>query len=185
MTVPTKSTSLQAYRLILYRRALHPELFPISGRRSIEHMAYNFEAWVMPGAHLLRFEHDGSCATELITPQEQGIPERGMVAAVPCAGERDHEEEFGDKVKFYSTIQTEQLPETLYAATYDELMEFANEQGAMVHTWNDEDNGRCASIVDIQRFRREVHVQTYHMLAQGGTVLRSQSLFEHKAPAKD
>lgn len=180
MSAPAKSTSLQAYRLILYRRALHPELFPIMGRRNITHMGYNFESWVMPGAHLHRFEFDGACATELITPQEQGIPERGMVAAVPCAGERDHEEDFGEKIKFYSTIQTEQLPETLYSATYDELMEFGQEQEAMIHAWKDDDGGRCASIVDIQRFRREVHVQTYHMIAQGGMVLRSQSLFEHK-----
>lgn len=182
MSAPAKSTNLQAYRLILYRRALHPELFPIVGRRNVDHMGYNFEAWVMPGAHLLRFEHEGACATELITSQEQGIPERGMIAAVPCAGERDHEQEFTDKVKFFSTVQTEQLPETLYTATYNELIEFGREQNAMIHEWNDDDGGKCASIVDIQRYRREVHAQAYHMLAQGGVVLRSQSLFEHKAP---
>ncbi len=180
MSAPAKSTSLQAYRLILYRRALHPELFPITGRRNIDHMGYNFESWIMPGAHLLRFEHEGSCATELVTSQEHGIPERGMLAAVPCAGERDHEQEFSDKVKFYSTVQTEQLTETLYTATYNELIEFGNEQGAMIHEYRDNDGGKCASIVDIQRYRREVHAQTYHLLAQGGVVLRSQSLFEHK-----
>jgi len=81
MSAPAKSTSLQAYRLILYRRALHPELFSLMGRRNIDHMAYNFESWIMPGAHLLRFEYEGVCATELITAQEQGIPERGMLAA--------------------------------------------------------------------------------------------------------
>ena len=180
MTAPAKSTSLQAYRLILYRRALHPELFRVKDRRWIQHADYEFEAWVMPGSHLMRLQYDGLCATELITDQEDGIPDRGIVAAVPCAGERDHEQPFGEKIKYVSTVQTEQLPETLYGDTYDELLSFGRENDALIHTWEDED-GRCASIVDIQRFRREVHAQSYHMLAQGGLVLRSQSIFEHVA----
>lgn len=80
-----------------------------------------------------------------------------------------------------STVQTEQLSEALYRATYDELVAFGHENEALMHEWTDEDGGRCASIVDTQRFRREVHAQTYHLIAQGGLVLRSQTIFEHKA----
>ena len=178
MSNPTKSTSLHAYRLILYRRALHPELFRIKGRRTIEHAGYDFEAWVMPGSHLMRFQDRGQCVTELITDLEESIPERGMVAALPCAGERDHEEDFGDALKFVSTVQTEQLPESLYKATYDELLEFGRETNALIHEWIDEDGGRCASILDIQRYRNEVHAQCYHLNAQGGLILRTQSIFE-------
>ncbi|XHC26154.1 hypothetical protein ABWH91_02050 [Phycisphaerales bacterium ac7] len=124
MTSPTKSSCLQAYRLLLYRRALHPELFPIKDRRTVTHMDYEFEGWIMPGAHLMRFVHQGVCATELITAADQNFPNRGLVTELPCAGERDHEEDFGDNVKYVSTVQTEQLPEALYRDTYDELTEF-------------------------------------------------------------
>jgi hypothetical protein len=48
----------------------------------------------------------------------------------------------------------------------------------MIHTWNDEEGGRCASILDLQRYRNEVHAQAYHLIALGGIVLRSQSIFE-------
>ncbi|MDX2114462.1 MAG: DUF2617 family protein [Planctomycetota bacterium] len=179
MNSPSKSSSLQAYRLILYRRALHPELFRVKSRRTLSHGEYQFEAWIMPGSHLLRFEYGGGCATELITDQEEGIPDRGVVAAIPCAGERDHEQAFGEKIKFVSTVQTETLPENLYNATYQELVAFGKEQDAMLHTWLDDDGGKCASIVDLQRYRREVHAQSYHLMAQGGLVLRTQSIFEH------
>ena len=181
MTSPTKSASLQAYRLIIYRRALHPELFQVKGRRHIEHLDYEYEAWVLPGGHLMRFQHGSTCATELITDMEDGIPDRGVVAVMPCAGERDHDQEFGDTVKYVSTVQTEQLQENLYRSTYDELMEFGRENEALIHEWLDEDGGRNASILDIQRFRREVHAQAYHLMSQGGLVLRSQSIFEHTA----
>jgi hypothetical protein len=180
MNPPTKSTSLQAYRMILYRRALHPELFRVKLRKTLDHAAYLFEAWLMPGSHLLRFEYDGGCATELITDQEEGIPDRGVVAAIPCAGERDHEQAFGEKIRLVSTVQTESLPESLYAATYKELVAFGKENDAMVHTWLDEDGGKCASILDLQRYRQEVHAQSYHLMAQGGLVLRTQTIFEHK-----
>ncbi len=178
MSNPTRSTSLQAYRLILYRRALHPELFRIKGRRTVEHAGYAFEAWVMPGSHLMRFEDKGNCVTELITDIEDSIPERGIVAALPCAGEREHEEDFEDSMKFVSTVQTEQLPESLYKATYDELVEFGKENDALIYEWLDDDGGRCASLIDLQRYRNEVHAQCYHLNAQGGLILRTQSIFE-------
>lgn len=178
MTLPSKSFSLQAYRLIVYRRALHPELFDVRGRQAISHDGYDFESWLMPGGHLMRFQHEGVCCTELITCQEDGIPDRGLVAAMPCAGERDHEETVGEKIKYLSTVQTELLPESLYRATYDELVAFGRENEALVHEWHDEDGGRCASILDLQRFRREVHAQAYHLTSSGGLVLRSQSIFE-------
>ncbi len=179
MSSPTKSSCLQAYRLLLFRRALHPELFPIKARTNLTHLAYAFEAWVMPGAHLMRFIHQGSCSTELITASEEPLPTRGMVTELPCAGERDHEEEFGETIKYLSTVQTEQLPETLYRDTFEELTEFGRENDALMHAWQDDDGGRCATILDVQRYRREVHAQSYHLIAHGGVVLRTQSIFEH------
>ncbi len=182
MNSATKTISLQAYRLLVYKRALHPELFPIKNRTTIAYGDYQFEGWIMPGAHLMRFVHEDACATELITADESTFPERGLVIELPCAGERDHEESFGDHLKYVSTVQTEQLPESLYRDTYNELTEFAEETSAITHAWQDEDGGRCASILDVQRFRREVHAQTYHLIAQGGIVLRTQAIFEHTTP---
>lgn len=176
-----KAPCLQDYRLLVYRRALHPELFQIRERSSIVHMAYDFEGWVMQGAHLMRFLHNGVCVTEIVTASDQAFPSRGQVADLPCAGERDYEEEFSDAVKYVSTIQTEQLPESLYRDTYQELITFANENDAKVHAWTDSEGGQCASILDVQRFRREIHAQTYHMLALGGIVIRTQAIFEHSA----
>lgn len=180
MSQPPKAEGLQAYKLILYRRAVHPELFQIKSRAAIQHAEYEFEAWVMPGAHVMRFAHNGVCATEIVTDQALSLNERGLVAEFPCAGERDHEQPFGDHVNVMSTVQTETLPENLYNATYRELVEFAESRDAARYLWTNDHGARCASIVDIQRLRREIHAQTYHLLATDGLVLRTQSIFEHK-----
>ena len=180
MSTPLKSASLQAYRLILYRRALHPELFSIKGRRIFSQGEYEFEAWIMAGQHVMRFQRDDISATELITSGDLQLPQRGLVSAIPCAGEKDHEHPVSDKLNYLTTVQTETLPENLYSATYKELVGFGKESDALIHLWDDQDGGPCASILDVQRFRREIHAQSYHLLAQGGLVLRTQSIFEHK-----
>ncbi len=179
--------NLQAYRLILYKRALHPELFNVKSRLALSHNAYEFEGWVMPGSHVMRFQFGGECAVELITDMEDGIPDRGIVTAVPCAGERDHDHSFGGKIKYCTTVQTEQLAESLYRASYQELTaesveaSKSKDRESVMHTWTDEDGGKCASIMIVERLRNYVHADAYHLIANGGVVLRSQTLFEAQA----
>ena len=176
-----KPVSVGTYQLLLYRRALHPELFNLKGRRSVRHNAFELEAWLMQGSHLLRFSFGGFSACELVTFQEDGLPTEGAVTTFPCAGEHDFEHRFTpERVKYMATVQTETLSENLYNATYMEMLEFARETEAMVHRWPDGDGGRCMSLVEIQRFAREVHVQAYHLIAHGGFVLRTQTIFEHR-----
>lgn len=177
MSISSKMTTLQTLQLLLYGRALHPELFELKARKVVRHGAYELEAWVLEGAHVVRFGFGKACYTELVTDREVGLPD-GPIEAFLCAGERDFDKRFtADGVNYMTSVQTEQLTENLYLATYDELNDFAREVEAVVHRWDD--GGPCLSMLDIQRYDQEVHVQAYHMSARGGVVLRTQSLFEH------
>ncbi len=180
MNVPVKPNSLQTYQTILYNRALHPEFFPLKGRRVIRHNGFEAELWSMSGSHLIRFEHGPLCACELVTDQESNLPDAGVVIAFLCAGERDYEHRFRkNKVTYMTSVQTETLAENLYAATMDEILDFARECEGLLHRWDD-DAGPCLTLLDSQVQGHEVHVQAYHMIAQGGIVLRTQSIFEHE-----
>lgn len=185
MSTQANPSILQSYQAILYSRAIHPELFQLRGRRVYSHGAYELEVWIMQGAHLLRYEHAGLCACELVTSQEESLPSADVVTAFPCAGERDYEHAFKrDKVKYITTVQTETLSDNLYASTFDELSAYAAERDAIAHQWNDE-FGPCISFVDVEKYNREVHAQGFHLIAHGGIVLRMQSIFEHAPKAKD
>lgn len=178
-TPAAPATSLQTYQSMLFSRSVHPELFDIRARKTIHHTDYGFEAWVLPGRHVLRFEHAGQCITELVTDQERGLPDVGVVEAFLCAGERELERRFDAAgIVFMTSAQTEQLGDNLYHATYEELDEMARDNRALAHRWTDE-RGPCMSIIDTQRFAREVHAQCYHLIAREGLVLRTQSIFEH------
>lgn len=179
MSMPVKANSLQSYQILLYSRALHPELFPLRARKVIRHGDYEFEVWAMEGAHLLRFEHKSLCACELLTGQEGKLPEAGLVTGFLAAGERDFEHRFSrDRVTYMHTVQTETLSENLYLATFDEMLDYARTSDTLIHPWED-DAGHCVSIIDIQRFNKEIHAQCYHLIAQGGVVIRTQTIFEH------
>lgn len=178
MDASAKSQGLQSYQVVLYSRALHPEFFQLRARRVVRHDGYEFEAWLMGGAHLLRFEHGPVCACELLTDQESALPEHGVVTAFLCAGERDFDHAFlNGRVNYITTVQTETLSENLYLATHDELAGFAREVDGVSHAWSDE-AGPCLSMLDIQRMNREIHVQAYHLIAREGAVIRTQTIFE-------
>lgn len=183
MNSPVRIPALQTYQLLLYRKALHPDLFAsrIKGRRKSGQGGYNLEAWIMPGAHLLRFDFDGFAACELMIDQEGNLPVDGAVTAFPVAGEHDFDHQFkSERVRYVTSVQTETLSENLYSATFDEMVEFSRDTNALTHRWSDDEESRSISLLDIQRLGKEVHAQSYHLLSQGGVVIRTQTIFEHQ-----
>lgn len=173
-----KPNSTLLYQVILYERALHPELFVLKKRKAFRDADYELESWLMNGSHLLRFEHRGLSACELVTDQERDLPDTGVVTAFQCVGEHDYEHRFkGEGVNYITTVQTETLSENQFLAAFDEYLGFAKENRALTHQWRDE-TGDCLSIVDVQPQNREVHAQAYHLVAGPRLVLRSQSIFE-------
>lgn len=181
MSFQSKVSSLQAYNMLLYRNALHPEFFGIEGRRRIEHCEYEFEAWIFRGGHALRFEHDGLCLTEIISDQTDQLPERGQLAVFPCAGEKDHECTVGDNVIYVTSMQTEVLTDHLYLGTYNEMLEHGREFDGLMSVWTEDHHSKPSlSLLDMQRFAEEVHIQSYHLRSDCGLVLRTQTIFKLK-----
>ena len=180
MSLASKTTTLAAYNMLIYRSALHPEFFRIEGRRRIEHGEYEFEIWVFRGGHALRFERGDLCVTELVTDQVDHLPERGLVASMPCAGEKDHEAEFSDRIGYMTSMQTEILSDHLYLSTYNEMIEHGREWDPLMSVWSDEPGKPNLSLVDMQRYRDQVHIQAYHHRSDCGLVLRTQSIFQVK-----
>lgn len=186
MTIPPKTNSLQSYTMLLYRKALHPEFFGIEGRKRIENLGLEAEAWIFKGGHSIRFQQDRLCLCEVVTDLPHSLPERGLCTNVACAGEHDHEEEVSDKLSFMTTVQTETLAEHLYLGTYKEMLVHGRENESLVVSWNDESTGKPnLSLVDLQRYRTEIHTQSWHLRSDCGLVLRTQSMFQLvDAPAK-
>ncbi len=176
-----RSAPAPALQIFLYRRPLHSELFQIKARRQLKHNAYELEAWVMPGGHVMRFRQGAFSCCELLIDHADRLPVDGAVTCLPCSGEQDFDHTFGpEKVRYLTSVQTETLSDSLYKTSYQELIELAKETDALCHTFTDELGRRHASILDVQRLGREVHAQSYHLVAQSGLIIRTQTIFEHR-----
>lgn len=164
------------------------------GRRVVRHEArgmYQLSLVILGAGHMLSFECPGASLHELVTPgvaNAVGVLASGAVASFPCPTEKDFEHRItvpGHSstagVRYLHSIQTEVLPEGLYHAALQEMQESGRESGALMRLWNDASptaEGRCLSMLDVQRYAGEVHVQSYHFLAATGFVLRMQTIFE-------
>jgi hypothetical protein len=170
--------------MLLYQTALHPEFFGIEGRRRIEHGPYELEAWIFPAGHAIRFETGETIISEILTEQPEKLPQRGHIDSFQCAGERDHEAEYGEqsgsRVLYMTSMQTETLSDHLYLSTYHELHAHGNAVAGLVVPWLDDASRPNLSVLETQRFNREVHVQSYHLRSDCGLVLRTQSIFQVK-----
>lgn len=180
MSAPVKPVNLMAYQMVLYSRALHPELFPLRTRRVVRGDGFELEAWAMDGGHMLRFERHSLCACEVLFDREDRMPEEGVISNFLVVGDRDFDHRFErEKVHYMTTVQSETLSENLYLATLEEMLAHSRSTAALLHLWND-GAGRCLSMIDIQIERHAVHAQCYHLIANGGAVIRTQTIFEHR-----
>ena len=178
MSLQSRTTTLQSYSMLVYRKALHPEFFGIEGRKHISTDGMDFEGWIFRGGHAARFQIDGHCVSEVVTDQTDSLPERGLVSSLPCAGEKDFEERFSKRLVYMTSMQTETLSDHLYMSTYKEMIEHARESDAIMSVWTDEKGKPNLSLLDVQRYRLEVHLQGYHLRSDCGLILRTQSLFQ-------
>lgn len=179
MSVSHKSNNTQIYRLMVYNRALHPELFKVRARRMFKHADYEVEAWVTAGGHMVRYQFNAASLTETVVEDGDHLPEVGLIHALPCMGEKEFELSSEEGVSYVTTVQTESLIDNLYMATLREMRDYAIESNSIFHEWNNDEGVLCLSMIDLQTFKDEFHIQSYHLLGNSGIVLRTQSIFEN------
>ena len=179
MTINSKSSIVQIPKLMLYKRPLHPELFSFKARRVDRHGDYEVENWLVNGGHVVRFILDGQSLVEAVLEGNDHLPESNLAHALPCLGEKEYEYEGEGKINYFTTLQTESLSENLYLATYREMKDFAREVGALAFE-QETPAGPNLFVLDVQKYKKEFHVQGYHLTANNGNVLRTQSVFEIK-----
>ncbi len=178
MSIGHKSFNAQLFRLMVYKRPLHPELLNLQVRRVFQHGDYEAECWLAPSGHVVRFQTDTDALTEVVIEKGDHLPEQGLIYALPCLGEKDFKLEDDGPLGYVTTIQTESLTDNLYLATFREMLDFARENDALHYEWKDKEGPSSLSVLDCQKFKKELHVQSYHMISASSMVLRTQSIFE-------
>ena len=179
MSNRTKQRRANGLTLHLYQRQLHPELFKIQASEQVSRRAYEADVWLVEGGHVINFVAGKTTVTEVITTIPLQLPDRGLIQTVPCRGEKYHETTIGSTVKYMISTQEEQLTQTLYDATRNEISAYAAKRELMTADLPPlGDNPGMLSVLDIERRSHELLVQSFHLSDDNCMVIKTQAIIE-------
>src|SRR5262249_8832995 len=179
MSNRTKQRRSGGLTLLLYQRTLHPELFKISATEQVSRRAYEADIWLVDGGHVISFTAGKNTLTEVIVMGNETMTDRGLMQTIPCRGEKYHEMTAGGNIRYMISTQEEQLTQTLYDATRQEIQQYALKRELMsAETPATQDTGASLSVLDIERRSHELLVQSFHLFDENQMVIKTQAIIE-------
>ena len=179
MSSRTKQRRHGGLTLLLYQRTLHPELFKILGTEQVSRRAYDADIWLVEGGHVITLTAGKNTLSEVIVTNHEPLTDRGLLQSIPCRGERYHEMTAGENIKYMISTQEEQLTQTLYEATKQEIREYALKRELMMaDTPATAERGGALGVLDIERRSHELLVQSFHLFDEAQLVVKTQGIFE-------
>src|ERR1051325_6685441 len=131
MSNRTKQRRSGGLTLLLYQKALHPELFKILASEQVSRRAYEADIWLVEGGHVITFAAGKNTLSEVIVTNHEPLTDRGLLQSIPCRGEKYHEMTVGGNIRYMISTQEEQLTQTLYDATREEISLYAEKRELM------------------------------------------------------
>lgn len=175
----TKQRRSGGLTLLLYQRPLHPELFRILNSQQFSRKAYDADAWLVEGGHVVAFSANANTLAEVIAVRSEPVTDRGLIQSIPCRGERYHEMTAPGNIKYMISTQEEQLTSTLYEATKHEILAYAQRRELMMaQTPANPEQGAILSVLDIECRSHELLVQSFHLFDESFLVIKTQGIFE-------
>ncbi len=180
MSNRTKQRRSGGLSLLLYHRALHPELFNILGSEQVTRRAYEADVWLVEGGHVISLSAGKNTLTEVILMNHDGsLNDRNLIQSIPCRGEKYHEMTHAGNIKYMISTQEEQLTPTLYDATRHEIVTYAAKRELMTsEVPATADGGGFLGVLDIERRSHELLVQSFHLFDDTQMVIKTQSIIE-------
>jgi len=164
----------------MYQRTLHPELFRILRADKVSRRNYSADIWLVEGGHMISFTNARNTLTEVIVAQ--GDPpdtDRGLIHNIPCRGEKYHDMTSGGNIRYMISTQEEQLSQTLYDSSREEIQGYAAKRELMTAIVPaGQDCGGSLHVLDVECRSHELLVQSFHLFDENQMVVKTQTIFE-------
>jgi len=175
----TKQRRAGGLTLLLYQKTLHPEFFHVLATEQVVRRAYEADVWLVEGGHVISFTSNKNTLTEVIIMGQAPGTDRGLIQSIPCRGEKYHEMTSAGTIRYMISTQEEQLTQTLYEATRNEISTYAARRELMMgEVPATPDTGAILGVLDIERRSHELLVQSFHLFDETQMVIKTQGIFE-------
>lgn len=165
--------------LFVFDRPLHPELFRHYSDARVSQAKYHADLWIVGLSHLVTITSGQKTVTELLAPDSDLLPSRGVLTRFRLKGERDHERTMPDGWHYMVSSQVETMDEPLYKSVHNDLLRHAVKRGSF-HVFENWADGDLApfSYIDHEARDAEFHVHAFHAFPAERTIVKTQSIFE-------
>jgi len=174
----TKQRRSGGLTLLLYQRTLHPEFFKILEGEQVSRRAYEADIWLVEGGHVITFTAGKTTLSEVIVTNNDTLNDRNLLQSIQCRGEKYHEMTAGSNIKYMISTQEEQLTQTLYDATKQEIESYAAKRELMTAGGMTAEGNASLSVLDIERRSHELLVQSFHLFDENQMVIKTQAIIE-------
>jgi hypothetical protein len=164
---------------VLYDRPLHPELFRHYADYRVAQGRYHADVWVVGLSHVVTLTCGQRSITELLSPDNEFLPTRGVVSRFRLKGERDQERRLPDGWSHMVSSQVETMDQPLYKSVHNDLLRHASKRGWFTpyEQWGEGDLFPF-SYVDHEARDAEFHIHAFHAFPHERTLVKTQSIFE-------
>ena len=166
---------------LVFSRSLHPELFDVVREQQIQRDDYQAHVCITDTGHLIAWQYDRVCMSELVTTAANPLPQKRRLFACPLRGERTETIQCAPSLVYQTSLSVERLDREVYSRIHDELECDALHRG-LFHNFRPHHRLSLSPIsyIAIEARAKSLLVQTFHTFPDDCTVLKTQSLFEFK-----
>ncbi len=177
--MPAKLTNIKDAKMLIYSRALHPELFEIYLEKSIDTGEYEARIFLIGSGHHILFHTPKADITELLTSRTDILPPRRLIEQMNVERNREYKTNIDNEIYYMLSVQSEQLPKRVFSSVYREISKFAEHKGLFItfEQWAEENELAPFSFIDYERRPRELDLFCYHAIPKLNTMISTQSVF--------
>lgn len=165
--------------LFLVDRPVHPELFRHFADYRVSQSRYHADVWITGLSHVLTVTSGADSLTEVIAPESELLPARGIISRFRIKGERDLEKECHEGWNYMASTQVESMDEPLYKSVHIDLVKHADKRGWFrpYEQWAD---GELVpfTYIDYEARDGEFHLHAFHAFPHECTIVKTQTIIE-------
>jgi hypothetical protein len=184
MGVSSRRASVADLAFRVFNRPMHPEWFSTRQFRRVNHKGWEADIRIIEGGHVVIFRSGSVLITEVLSGPETVLPEPGMLFHTHLRRERSALLRPGGMLEYQSCLASEQIEIEIFRHLSEEItLDLCPD--TLFQRFHSSNRLAPSPISHVQITARasDLSIQSFHTFPDECAIVRTQSLFDVKAPA--
>jgi hypothetical protein len=167
------------------QNAVHPDWYATREHRRFQRDEWEADVRIVEGGHVVSWSSRSLRLTEVLVDRSVELPRKGLLYEVCPRQERSAVLQPAEGFEYQTCLESERLGRDVFRHVCEELVLDGDKSG-LFHREASTDRLAPAPIsrVHVEARARGLTIHTFHTFPQEHAILRTQSLFEVRVPAR-